>query len=114
VKADRKMKKIFLMVVFCFLTGPLFAGTIAEGRIVSVSNVAYNQDQFAIWVEGTGPCVSGSAPLILFKPSAAANIDAFKRAYATALLAFSLNKHVQIYNYENDQCDRASYIQIYQ
>ena len=107
-----KLQKICLMLALGFVAGPILAGVIAQGKISTMSNTASNEDQFALWVTGTGPCVIGNAPLILFKPSVAVNAQTFKRAYAAALLAFSLDKTVLIHNNNNDQCDGASYIQI--
>ena len=104
---------MLLALVLSMFGGPLFAGTLAVGTVVRISNISFDQDQFAVWIAGTGPCATADGSmLILFPVSAAKNADSLKRAYANALTAYSLGKPVFVYNYVNSSCAAATFIEI--
>lgn len=85
---------------------------VQNGTITRVYNTSNNQNAFAVNVQGgTGPCTS---TVIVFPLSAAADADTHKRAYAAALMAFAMGLQVSIYNYTNDTCTIASYIDVSQ
>ena len=78
------------------------------GTLTSVTNTASNEPQFAIVANtGSGPCVG---QWIHFPQDAAPDIDS--HAFAIALLAHTTGSKVTVYNYENDACNRAVYIEL--
>lgn len=98
-----------LAAFLLFGSYPAEAGFIAsESTITSIKNVTGNMPQFAVFVTGgTGPCLN---TWVVFPVSAAPDADTHKRAYATAMMAIALGMHVIIYNYTDDSCLGASYI----
>jgi hypothetical protein len=90
------------------------AGLLASGATIShLANTSNDSTTFALQlVGGSGPCTGGTI-WIWFPVSAAADADAHKRAYATAMMAIATGLRVSIHNYTNDNCDGASYIEVY-
>ena len=107
--------KIFVQVAAALALaagmGSASAGYIASGAVItSIANTAGNQKNFSITVTGgTGPC---SETVIVFPEVDAADAKAHQRAYAAALLAFTTGARVSIYNYLDEGCMRASFIQV--
>lgn len=86
---------------------------VTGGTIAHITNTSSNSQSFAIQIlSGTGPCVGASA-WIVFPLSAAPDADTHKRAYAAVVTALATGMRVSVYNYTDDNCDRASYVQIY-
>ncbi len=110
------MKKIifnfFLILIFLLINISFSqAGVIAEGKITRISNISQNQDAFAIYVEGTGICSNQYIPFFIINfPNNSSS--AYNRAYTNALLSFLTGAKVKIYNYNNDDCNGASYIEL--
>jgi hypothetical protein len=70
-----------------------------------------NQTKFAVAVSGgTGPCTGGV--WITFPASAAPDLEAHKRAYSAALVALTTAMKVTNYNYNDNNCAGASYIEV--
>ena len=94
------------------LTVPAQAGDlVTNGRVVRIANTGNNQAVFSIEVSGgtQNLCAGG---WITFPASAAADAATHARAYATALLAFSTGALVRVYNYQNNTCDTAAYLEL--
>ena len=91
------------------------AGYVTVGATVThVSSTNANTQSFVVQVVGgTGPCTNGSGFEVVFPLTAAPDADTHKRAYAAALLALALGMHVSIYNYTDNNCLGASYIDVY-
>lgn len=91
------------------------AGYIATGAtIIRVSSTNGNTASFQVMVAGgTGPCTSESGTWVVFPLSAAPDADTHKRAYAAALLALTTGMPVVLYNYANDDCVGASYVDVH-
>lgn len=84
---------------------------VQEATISRITNVADNAAKFAVLVAGgSGPCSNG---WIEFPASAAVDLEAHKRAYATLLMAFASNLRVSIFNYSGNSCLGASYIEAF-
>jgi hypothetical protein len=83
---------------------------VTTGTIQSISNTSGNNALFTITVVGgSGPC---NGQNIAFLAWAAPDADTHKRAYALAMLAFATGKRINVYNYTNDACTTASYIDV--
>jgi len=106
--------KAYALLVALLSAASVHAGTflVMNATITSVYSTNDNTPAFAIAVAGgSGPCANSTN--IAFPQSAAPDADTLKRAYATALLAFSTGAHISIYNYFDATCTNASYIAIY-
>lgn len=80
------------------------------GTLTGVTNTASNAPQFGVIANGGGgPCVG---QWILFPRDATPDVENYKRAFALAVLAHTTGSKVNIYNYENDACNRAVYIEL--
>ncbi len=102
-----------LCIILTLMAGKTFAGSwIATGvTITSVSNTAGNQDVYEITFSG-GSTTCGSNT-IAFPDTAIESVEARKRAYSLAMLAFNTGKPVDIYSYVGSgSCWDASYIKI--
>ena len=90
------------------------AGYVAtDATVLRVSSTNGNTASFQVMVAGgTGPCTSVSGIWVVFPLSAAPDADTHKRAYAAALLALATGMSVTLYNYTNDNCVLASYVDV--
>jgi len=106
-----KIKLGLAALILGTLSSTAHAGyLISNATISTVYNVSSNSNSFALAIAGgTGVC---AGTLIVFPVTSAPDADTHKRAYAAALLAFAMGKTVTIYNYANDSCSGASYIQV--
>jgi hypothetical protein len=84
---------------------------VVNGAVVRVANTGDNQPVFSIQVSGGSPNLCGGG-WITFPVSAAADVEAHRRAYAAALLALSTGMNVRVYNYQSNSCDSAAYIEL--
>ena len=106
------MKYLVSAILALIFTGFANAGEVVkDAEIVLVGNTANGQDDFFIRVQGgAGPCVDS---LIKFPRSAAATRELHDRAYSLALAAFAMgNKKVRVFNFVDDSCATASYIEM--
>ena len=105
------MKKYFLLMSF-FISANLFAGTyiLTGAEITKISSTSGNLDEFVIWTKGgDGPCKSNAIKFTLVDSGSPAVFD---KAYSMALTAFAAGFKVNVHNYHNSSCTRASYIDI--
>lgn len=103
--------KILLLSLLCASSS--FAGTyVAEQvTITKIANSDANQDTFMLWLsDGSGTCANA---YVKFPVADAGNADIHKRAYSTALAAFTTGLKVSVYNYHDTTCMRASYIEVH-
>ncbi len=112
------MKRILLSMlasVVGLIAAEAHAGyLVSNATITHVVNTAGNYQVFAVQVAGgSGPCSNGATLWITFPLASAADADAHRRAYAAAMTALVTGMHVSIYNYANDNCDGASYIDLF-
>ena len=111
-KFDMKLIKIGLVAVMLFNTANVHAGWLNQGgkitQLYNTSNKNNIYATFGITVSGG----SGSCSTILFPRSAAANADVHKRAFSMAMLAYTNEDSVSVYNYSGSSCDGASFIQV--
>jgi hypothetical protein len=110
--------RIVLVIVLLLNSITVLAGEyiVARAKIIEIMNTASNQAQFGVVIEGgTGSC-AGNNNTILFPRYAAGNNEIYKRAYATAIAAYSMNSYVTIYTYDDSDlsmlCKRAAYIRL--
>jgi hypothetical protein len=83
---------------------------VQNARLARVTNTDGNQTKFAVLVaDGTGPC---AGQWIQFPLWAAPDADTHKRAYAALLMALATGMKVTIYNYTDDSCTLASYVEV--
>lgn len=93
-------------------TSAVAGDLVMGGRIVRIANTGNNLDVFSIEVSGGSLNLCGSG-WITFPVSASPNsADIHKRAYAAALTALTTGMTVRVYNYHNNSCDSASYIEL--
>lgn len=100
---------IFLLSLVAFSANT--AGTyLVQGAIItSIANTSSNQDSFTIWIEGgEGVCSNN----INFPRSATSSNEIHKRAYATALAAFTTGAKIWVHNYQGTDCNNAAYIRL--
>lgn len=81
-----------------------------NGRITILSSNAYDTGGFAIRVEG-GQGACANAKWIVF-PVPDENVDSWKHSFEVAKTAFLHGYKVNIYNYDDDRCDNAQFIQL--
>lgn len=106
------MRYYNLIILLLIFSGSASAGElIKDTEIVMIGNTANGQDDFFIQTQGgTGPCAGTP---IVFPASAAPSKEYHARAYSLALAAFSMgNTKVRVYNFTNDFCSAASYIEM--
>jgi len=111
------------LIVICFImltiTQAQAGSYIANGTVKEVSNVASNTPAFAIIVDGTGICAGQWIPFypenfLTENNTEEDKKDAYKRAYANALLAMTNEDlKVSVHNYTGSSCDGASYLSLY-
>jgi hypothetical protein len=90
------------------------AHIVQDATIIRVSSTNGNTASFQVMVAGgTGPCTSLSGTWVVFPVAAAPHADTHKRAYAAALLALTTGMRVVLYNYTDDNCVLASYVDVY-
>ena len=112
-------KRRLLSAVACAITMVTCAEAnagylVSNATITHVANTAGNYSVFVVQVAGgTGPCANGATIWITFPVSAAPDADTHRRAYSAAMTALVTGMHVSIYNYTNDNCDGASYIDLF-
>lgn len=88
-----------------------FAGYIANSvTITNIANTASNRSEFAIRTTGGTSLCDGQ--WIVFPALDASDTPAHQRAYANALLALTTGLKVNIYNYYDETCSRASFIEL--
>ena len=109
------MNKILkpLTLLLCILDSSFAnAGDLLNSAtITSITNVGANQDRFVVYFTGgTGVCSDNK--FIKFPMDAAVSKEAHARAFSLAMTALTTGMKVRFHNYENNSCDRASYIQI--
>ena len=93
------------------------AGYIASNvTITAVSNTANNGQHFTIRTAGgSGVCAGQKITFPLADAGTASNNqEIHNRAFALALAAMLSGKHVSVYNYADDTCSHAAYIEIFQ
>lgn len=82
--------------------------------MLHVSSTNGNAASFQIMVSGgSGVCTSATGTWVVFPLSAAADVEAHQRAYAAAMMALAIGMRVTLYNYANDNCVGASYVDVY-
>lgn len=102
-----------LLAVALGMSGPsLAAGYIVSSATVTMlTSTASNLTAFVVATTGgTGSCTGGAQ--ITFNQSDSPDADTFKRAYAALLMAFTTGAKVSIYNYQDNTCNHASYVQL--
>jgi hypothetical protein len=112
----KRSLRIVVLVSAGLACSEAYAGyLVSDATVTHVANTAGNTPAlFVVQVSGgTGPCANGATIWITFPLSAAADADAYKRAYAAAMTALVTGMRVSIYNYANDNCDGASYIDLF-
>lgn len=99
----------------CLFSANAYAGYIVVGATVThISSTNGNNQSFQVQVAGgTGPCTNGTGMWVVFPLSAAPDADTHKRAYAAAMLALATGMRVTLYNYSDDGCTGASYVDVY-
>lgn len=102
-----------LLALLALCCANAHAGNIVTGAtVLHVGNTNNNLDAFRVFVAGgTGPCTSASGVWVVFPVGT--DPDIHKRAYAAALLALTTGMHVTLFNYTDDACTGASYIDVY-
>ena len=112
------MKKMFLVVaVLLTIASSAQAGWIADGVVKKVANISSNEDEFSVIVEGTGICndqyISFSLNNFPLDDTGNFSKDAYDRAYKNSLASLMSGFKVRIYNYIDDSCLNATFIEIY-
>lgn len=105
------MKKIICLVFGLCWFSASYAGELTTGaEIIKIGNSANGGGDFFITVKnGTGPC----GHHIIFPEAEAPSAQYHSRAYALALTAFtSGNTKVRVFNFKNESCTEASYIEM--
>lgn len=93
------------------VAGPAAAGDLVmEARVAKITNTGSNGNTFGIKVSGGSLNLCGTGWISF--PASATDADSHKRAYAAALLALSTGVPVRVHNYQNNDCDTASYIEL--
>jgi hypothetical protein len=104
---------VLAAITFCWVDSAKAGYLVQEAKVTRVANTSSNQAMFVVWVVGgTGTCAMTAGRWIAFPLSSAVDADVHKRAWSAALLALSSGMNVTIYNYANDDCYGASYIEI--
>lgn len=106
------MRIVINVIVFSFaLIGVGKAGDLAiDASVTRVSNTSSNLQIFSVKV--TGGSLNACQNVWISFPASATDVESQKRAYASALLALTTGLRVRVYNYEDNSCDSASYIEI--
>lgn len=102
---------VMMLMVFCW---SLNAGELVKNAKISrMANISSNVDGLYLNLNGTGTGVCVGMP-IFFKVEnmPGQSKDAMNRAVTMASMAFSMDLYVQIHNYNDDDCNGASYIRI--
>lgn len=99
----------FLLMLFAFSANSAGTYLVKGATIASIANTSSNQDIFTIWIEGgEGVCPN----VITFPRSATSSNEIHKRAYATALTAFTTGAKIWVHNYQGSDCNNAAYIRL--
>lgn len=110
-----RLKTPFIGVFFALLFPGMqaFAGAylVQGGTVTNITSTSGNTASFGIQVSGgsVNTCV---ATWINFNQADSPDADTFKRAYAAALLAYTIGRPVNIYNYVDSTCQHASYVEL--
>jgi hypothetical protein len=111
----RRVRVLAICAALCtslLQSSPASAGYLVENATITrLTNVADNSAKFAIQVTGgSGPC---STSTIEFPASAAVDLEAYKRAYATLLMAFASGMRISVFNYTSNSCLGASFVEVF-
>lgn len=99
----------FLFVFITFSANTTGVFIVKDAIIISIANTSSNQDTFTIWIEGgEGVCLNS----ISFPRTATSSNETHKRAYATALTAFTTGSKVWVHNYQGSDCNNAAFIRL--
>ena len=109
----KHMKKI-IFIFLALVYGDVNAlGVLANNsKIETIANISSDNDGlYLTLVGGTGDCAGKT---VFFKKENQPNesIEALNRAVSLAMLAFVSDMYVQIYNYDDDDCNGVSYIRV--
>lgn len=83
---------------------------VTNATITNVANIDSSQDKFVIKTNGgTGACANS---YIAFPITSSFNQKTMDRAFALAVTAMTAGYTVDVYNYSDDSCTGASFIEI--
>jgi hypothetical protein len=106
----RLLSQPILVAACLFCANAQAAYFVSNATITRAANTAGNYPVFAVQVAGgTG----GTTLWMTFPVSAAPDVDAHRRAYAAAMTALVTGMRVSIDNYASDNCDGASFIDLF-
>lgn len=88
------------------------AGELISGAtILSVASASNNQEQFTITIlGGTGPCAGQN---ITFPVSTSPSEMTWSTVFALAGSALKNGHTIKVYNYVNDDCSKATFLQVF-
>lgn len=111
----QRFRSILALAACALFSANAQAGYIVTGAtVIHVSSTNGNTTSFQVMVSGgTGPCTSVTGTWVVFPLAAAPDADTHKRTYAAALLALTTGMRVTLYNYADDNCVGASYVDLY-
>jgi len=108
--------KIFIFFIVMIANSTFVeAGYLAiNAKIKSVASTAGGGSSFSVVAyDGTGPCNTSSSQVnIYFPQQMASSADVFKRSYMMIMTAMSSGQRVNIYNYVDNQCDKAVAVEL--
>ena len=106
------MKRKLSLLLLMFAFGDVYAGQIVTGaQVIAVVNTSGNEDVYQVKTTG-GADNKCEGKYIQFPVSDSANKETHARGYTTALTALTNGLKVTIYNYVDQNCNDASFIEI--
>jgi len=108
------MKAFLLFVLLVLFSGKAVAGNLIENAVITKiasSSNGVSDDFFVAFSTGTGVCAA--TKYVVFPRSLAPSDHAFSRMYSTALAAFAAKKKVRVFAHNSDECNKASFIEIF-
>ena len=108
------MKALIIFVLLTVFSGRAIAGNLIENAVITKiasSSNGVSDDFFIAFSTGTGVCAA--TKYVVFPRSLAPSDHAFNRMYSTALAAFTAKKRIRVFAYNSDECNKASFIEIF-
>lgn len=110
MKIKPKFKAAILLALltpFCATAGTI----ITSAKVIGVANTYSGDADFTVRIDNAVGVCADSA-YITFPEAKKASDASFHQAFSIALTALTTGQNVRIHNFDNDNCDEASFILI--
>ena len=104
--------KIKAAILSVLISNSALGGELVNGATIEeVANTSSNTKVFFIRIKGgVGPCAN---KFMTFPASKSQSPESYERAFSIALAATASGKRIRVHNYDDNDCNGASFISMY-